>query len=235
VDGGGAARVLVAIAIATLVAGCGADDERTRQETRAVARAAAARERLLLTGNRVYVQHCDVCHRLFGERAARTPPPDSYGPSFDEIRPTYAFVKHRVELGVMGMQSFADVLTPYEIRAVARYVTTVAGRDVPPTRLDPATRALGERIFVARCQRCHTLGARRAREEHYPATDFADVQPASVYVVRMLDGTGNAFLRELMGPAGRGLSRRAMRAVAAYVSKLSGQLVGSPRGAGERR
>ena len=66
---------------------------------------------------------CGTCHTL---RAARTN--GLIGPNLDGLRPTYAQVRTKVQRGGDGMPSFAGRLTAKQIRDVAAFVATSAGR-----------------------------------------------------------------------------------------------------------
>jgi len=238
-DGGRRRRTLAAL-LATVVAlgaGCGEDEERGTAERPAASASAvafadaragaamAAREhrRLMTVGERVFAEQCDFCHRLNGRRPARIPPPDAYGPSFDHIEPTEAYVARRVARGATAMGAFEGLLSFEEIRAVARFVATRAGRAVVDRDVPPATMAAGERVFERHCRRCHTLADRpRSGVPRWMPTDFNDVKPSAAYVRSLLSGKGNAFLLEFMEDLPEKLSRDEVAAVAAYVSELGG-------------
>jgi mono/diheme cytochrome c family protein len=221
--------VLVGCVLAALAlsAGCGGDEDGdatgATRTPRTTAIDAATRERLMTLGERVFVRHCDFCHRLNGKRPARTPPPDAYGPSFDQIKPTQAYVVDRVTNGITAMGSFEGILSERRIRAVALYVSTVAGRDVVELEPSDAVMAAGERVFEEHCRRCHTLADRvRLRKPMWPATDFNHVKPSAAFVTSLLNGEGNKFLIEFMLPLQGKLSQDEIDAVAAYVSELGG-------------
>lgn len=222
---------MVAAAVA-LVAGCGgADDagpaEEAAKPARTTAIDAAMRARLLATGKRIFDVQCSFCHRLNGKRAPRTPAPDAYGSSFDEIETSEAFVVERVTNGFGGMQSFSGELSPQQIRAVAMYVVANQGRDVDAPPPSQEQLAAGEQLFADHCQRCHSIADRsqtgkpEETSAAWQATDFRVVKPSIPFVTSVLDGTGNAFMLELMPEVQGKLTPQEIRDVAAYVSALA--------------
>lgn len=234
------------VMVLVLAAGCGGGEDRRPAKaatTRTTPGDAASRAKLLAVGERVFVRQCDFCHRLNGRRPARTPPPDAYGTSFEQVETSEAFVIERVTNGFGGMQSFSSELSPRKIRAVAMYVVANQGRDVDAPERSQQRLAAGERVFEARCQRCHSIADRTQTgdpaetDAGWDATDFRIVRPSVGFVTSVLDGTGNAFMIELMPEVQGKLSEREIRDVAAYVNALAtpGTMVGSQRGAGERR
>ena len=66
---------------------------------------------------------CAVCHTL--KHAGSS---GEIGPVLDEIKPTPERVLTALRNGVGLMPSYKDTLTDAEIRALARYVSTVSGR-----------------------------------------------------------------------------------------------------------
>lgn len=216
---------MLAVALGAPAVGCGGSDAgpaATATAARAAAGPAAARTRLLATGQRVFERQCSFCHRLNGRRAPRIPRPDAYGSSFDEIQTTEAFVAERVTKGFGGMQSFSSELSPHKIRAVALYVVANQGRDVEAPKPPPPRLAAGQQVFVAHCQTCHSIAARpQTQEPEWQATDFRVVKPSVPFVESVLDGTGNAFMIELMPEVQGKLSRREIRDVAAYVNAIA--------------
>jgi mono/diheme cytochrome c family protein len=224
-------RALVSCALAALAAagaGCGGSggDRPGAGTTAATAKPAmdpGVRSTLLATGKTVFDEQCSFCHRLHGRRAPRTPHPDAYGSSFDEIETTEAFVADRVKDGFGGMQSFGGELSPRRIRAVAMYVVANQGQDVTAPPPSDRQLAAGERVFASHCQRCHSIADRP--QTHKPlgwqATDFRIVKPSVPFVASVLDGTGNRFMLELMPGLQGKLTRSEIRDVAAYVAALA--------------
>jgi mono/diheme cytochrome c family protein len=65
---------------------------------------------------------CGGCHTL--KDAGST---GNVGPNLDSLKPSLAAVAHQVEVGGGAMPSFKGQLTPAQIAAVAKYVSSVAG------------------------------------------------------------------------------------------------------------
>jgi cytochrome c oxidase subunit 1 len=75
-------------------------------------------------GKRVFANAgCGACHTLKDAGASGT-----VGPNLDQAKPPLALVADRVAHGKGAMPSFAGQLTTVQIQAVARYVSTAAGR-----------------------------------------------------------------------------------------------------------
>jgi mono/diheme cytochrome c family protein len=66
---------------------------------------------------------CASCHTLKDAGATGT-----VGPSLDTLKPSEARVAHQVEVGGGPMPAFKGRLTAAEIQAVAKYVSSVAGK-----------------------------------------------------------------------------------------------------------
>jgi cytochrome c6 len=66
---------------------------------------------------------CAVCHTLKDAGSI-----GEVGPVLDEIKPSPERVMTALRNGVGLMPSYKDTLTDAQIRALARYVSTVAGR-----------------------------------------------------------------------------------------------------------
>jgi mono/diheme cytochrome c family protein len=66
---------------------------------------------------------CGQCHTLGAARAG-----GQIGPNLDHLRPTYAQVLTKVRQGGGGMPSFRDQLSAQQIKDVAAFVSTRAGR-----------------------------------------------------------------------------------------------------------
>jgi mono/diheme cytochrome c family protein len=76
-------------------------------------------------GAEVFAANCGSCHTL---KAAGTS--GEVGPNLDELEPDLATVEHQVVNGGGGMPAFGKegILNAKEIKAVATYVSTVAGQ-----------------------------------------------------------------------------------------------------------
>lgn len=66
---------------------------------------------------------CGGCHTLKDAGTSGT-----VGPDLDQLKPSESIVEHQVETGGGAMPSFKGRLTPAEITAVARYVSSAAGK-----------------------------------------------------------------------------------------------------------
>ena len=66
---------------------------------------------------------CGGCHTLKDAGTSGT-----VGPDLDQLKPSESTVEHQVETGGGVMPSFKGQLTPAEIAAVAKYVSSVAGK-----------------------------------------------------------------------------------------------------------
>jgi mono/diheme cytochrome c family protein len=66
---------------------------------------------------------CGGCHTL--KDAGST---GNVGPNLDQLKPPEPAVQHQVEVGGGAMPSFKGQLSPAEIKAVAKYVSSVAGK-----------------------------------------------------------------------------------------------------------
>lgn len=75
-------------------------------------------------GKEVFTTNCASCHTL--KEAGTT---GEVGPNLDELEPDMGTVEHQVENGGGGMPSFKGTLSGTEIKAVASYVSSVAGTE----------------------------------------------------------------------------------------------------------
>jgi mono/diheme cytochrome c family protein len=66
---------------------------------------------------------CGSCHTLKDAGSNGT-----VGPNLDQLKPAEATVEHQVEVGGGAMPSFKGQLSAAEIKAVAKYVSSVAGK-----------------------------------------------------------------------------------------------------------
>ncbi|WP_246166625.1 c-type cytochrome [Marinobacter salinexigens] len=92
--------------------------------TLALTPASAFSDELAEKGKLVFTQQaqpsCTICHTLADAGAA-----GAIGPNLDELRPTEEQVRNAVTTGVGVMPSFSETLSEEQIRAVARYVSSV--------------------------------------------------------------------------------------------------------------
>ena len=74
-------------------------------------------------GKIVFQSNCGSCHTLKGAGTS-----GKVGPNLDQLKPAEAIVEHQVTNGGGVMPAFKGVLTPAQITAVAKYVSSVAGK-----------------------------------------------------------------------------------------------------------
>lgn len=109
------ACVLVGLGLAVGLTACGGSDAPSPAPTTAGSPAEQGRALFTSAG-------CGSCHTL---AAAGTT--GQVGPNLDAARPDAAKVRRQVTRGGSGMPSFADSLTPAQIRLLAEYVSGQAG------------------------------------------------------------------------------------------------------------
>jgi mono/diheme cytochrome c family protein len=73
-------------------------------------------------GKQVFTQNCASCHTLKDAAAKGT-----VGPNLDDLKPDQATVQRQVTNGGGAMPAFKGVLQDAQIKAVAQYVSSVAG------------------------------------------------------------------------------------------------------------
>jgi mono/diheme cytochrome c family protein len=74
-------------------------------------------------GKSIFANTCGACHTLSDAGTSGT-----VGPNLDSSKPPKELVVDRVTNGQGVMPSFKDSLDPAQIRAVADYVSSVAGK-----------------------------------------------------------------------------------------------------------
>jgi cbb3-type cytochrome c oxidase subunit III len=74
-------------------------------------------------GKAIFQANCASCHTLKAAGATGT-----IGPNLDQLKPPLARVKHQVEVGGGVMPAFKGKLTPAQIDAVAKLVSSSAGK-----------------------------------------------------------------------------------------------------------
>jgi cbb3-type cytochrome c oxidase subunit III len=104
-----------------LVTGADADD--VAAYVAAVAGEPVAGGKAATSGKDIFTANCGSCHTL---KAAGTS--GTIGPNLDQLKPPEAVVQRQVINGGGAMPAFKGTLTPAQITAVARYVSSVAGR-----------------------------------------------------------------------------------------------------------
>lgn len=135
---------ILALAGALVVAGCGgsggstttsestaaeetapAETEEAPAEEETEKEARSGESSLAAEGKTIFTSTCGSCHTL---QAAGTS--GEVGPNLDELEPDLQTVEHQVVNGGGGMPAFGKegILNAKEIKAVATYVSSVAGQ-----------------------------------------------------------------------------------------------------------
>jgi cbb3-type cytochrome c oxidase subunit III len=74
-------------------------------------------------GKDIFTANCGSCHTLKDAGTSGT-----VGPNLDQLKPPFAIVQHQVINGGGAMPAFKGTLTTAQITAVAKYVSSVAGK-----------------------------------------------------------------------------------------------------------
>jgi cbb3-type cytochrome c oxidase subunit III len=74
-------------------------------------------------GKTIFSSQCASCHTLKAAGATGT-----IGPNLDTLKPAFAIAQHQVENGGSIMPAFKGKLTPAQIAAVAKFVSSNAGK-----------------------------------------------------------------------------------------------------------
>ena len=104
-----------------LVTGADADD--VAAYVAAVAGVPVAGGKTATSGKDIFTANCGSCHTL---KAAGTS--GTTGPNLDQLKPPEAVAQRQVINGGGAMPAFKGTRTPAQITAVAKYVSSVAGR-----------------------------------------------------------------------------------------------------------
>jgi cbb3-type cytochrome c oxidase subunit III len=75
------------------------------------------------SGKDIFTANCGSCHTLKDAGTSGT-----VGPDLDQLKPSDARVERQVTNGGAVMPAFKGTLTPAQIKAVAKYVSSVAGK-----------------------------------------------------------------------------------------------------------
>ena len=102
-------RVLPLIGAAVLLAGCGTGGLVRRGDKD--------------TGKKLFIAKCAACHTLAAAGTTGT-----IGPNLDQLKPPLARVQRQVIHGGVVMPAFQNVLTSAQIKAVAKFVASHAGK-----------------------------------------------------------------------------------------------------------
>jgi cbb3-type cytochrome c oxidase subunit III len=74
-------------------------------------------------GKDIFTANCGSCHTLADAGTNGT-----VGPNLDQLKPTFEIAQHQVINGGAVMPAFKGKLTPAQITAVAKYVSSAAGK-----------------------------------------------------------------------------------------------------------
>jgi mono/diheme cytochrome c family protein len=101
-----------------------AEEEPAEEEKAGGEEAGAGESSLVAEGKTVFTTNCGSCHTL-----AEAGTSGKIGPNLDELEPDLATVEHQVINGGGPMPAFGKdgLLNPKEVKAVATYVSSVAG------------------------------------------------------------------------------------------------------------
>ena len=74
-------------------------------------------------GKDIFTANCGSCHTLADAGTSGT-----VGPNLDQLKPSFEIAQHQVINGGGAMPAFKGTLTPAQITAVAKYVSSAAGK-----------------------------------------------------------------------------------------------------------
>ena len=97
--------------------------QQTTPEAGTTSTPAGGGEQANAQGKQVFTDNCASCHTLKDANAT-----GQVGPNLDDLKPDDATVQRQVENGGGGMPAFKSQLSDAEIKAVAQYVSSVAGQ-----------------------------------------------------------------------------------------------------------
>jgi cbb3-type cytochrome c oxidase subunit III len=101
----------------------GADADSVAAYVASVAGTGATAAKSSTNGKDIFTANCGSCHTLADAGTSGT-----VGPNLDQLKPPQAIVQHQVTNGGSVMPAFKGTLTPAQITAVAKYVSSVAGK-----------------------------------------------------------------------------------------------------------
>jgi cbb3-type cytochrome c oxidase subunit III len=84
---------------------------------------AAGQTKNATSGKDIFLANCGSCHTL-----ADAGTNGQVGPNLDQLKPSLSIVQRQVTNGGGAMPAFKGQLTPAQITAVAKYVSSVAGK-----------------------------------------------------------------------------------------------------------
>jgi cbb3-type cytochrome c oxidase subunit III len=101
----------------------GADANAVAAYVAQVAGTGATAAKSSTNGKDIFTANCGSCHTLKDAGTNGT-----VGPNLDQLKPPLEIVQHQVINGGTVMPAFKGTLTPAQITAVAKYVSSVAGK-----------------------------------------------------------------------------------------------------------
>jgi mono/diheme cytochrome c family protein len=123
-EGQDADDISVYIALCSANPHCGVTAEKPASATTTTSSTTTTTGSAAPDGKAVFMSAgCGGCHTLKDAGTSGT-----VGPNLDQLKPSESTVEHQVETGGGAMPSFKGRLTPAEIAAVAKYVSSVAGK-----------------------------------------------------------------------------------------------------------
>jgi mono/diheme cytochrome c family protein len=97
--------------------------QNTTPEAGTTSTSTGATQQASAQGKQLFTQNCASCHTLKDANATGT-----VGPDLDQLKPDEARVQRQVTNGGAVMPAFKGTLTDAQIKAVAQYVSSVAGK-----------------------------------------------------------------------------------------------------------
>ena len=101
----------------------GSDADSVAAYVASVAGTGATAAKSSTNGKDIFTANCGSCHTLKDAGASGT-----VGPNLDQLKPSFERAQRQVINGGAVMPAFKGTLTPAQITAVAKYVSSVAGK-----------------------------------------------------------------------------------------------------------
>jgi len=119
--------LIVGVASTVFIAGCGGSGGRTTTAASTESESAIKpMSSMTGSGKAVFEAQCSSCHKLIAANATFA----TYGPDLDQLKPSEGVVETQVRNGggIMPAYGKHGILTASEIKAVAAYVSSEAGK-----------------------------------------------------------------------------------------------------------
>jgi mono/diheme cytochrome c family protein len=101
----------------------GSDADSVAAYVASVAGTGATAAKSSTNGKDIFTANCGSCHTLKDAGTTGT-----VGPNLDQLKPSFERAQRQVINGGAVMPAFKSTLTPAQITAVAKYVSSVAGK-----------------------------------------------------------------------------------------------------------